>query len=49
MQTMLEVLRSVVGQPSFENAAVLEYFFCGLIVVIVISSAFKILVKAFER
>ena len=57
MQTILEALRSVLGQPDFykqmtitgnytwDYAAMIEYLVAALILLVVISSVFKFLIK----
>lgn len=57
MQTILEALRTVLGQPDFykqlthtsnytwDYAAMIEYLVAALILLVVISSVFKFLIK----
>ena len=57
MQTILEALRSVLGQPDFykqmtisgnytwDYGAMIEYLVAALILLVVISSVFKFLIK----
>lgn len=55
MQTIVENLRVVLGVPSFYVNGVLsydlmfEYFVAALLLLIVVSSVFKILVGVFSR
>lgn len=61
MNTIIEALRNIVGEPDFykvldngrsptwDYAAMFEYVFACLILVIVVGSIFKILLKMFGR
>lgn len=59
MQTILSALREILGTPNFYQAlntnrelnygAMLEYFFAGCLVLIVVGSIFKILRGLFNR
>lgn len=60
MKTIIEALRDIVGEPHFykvlsgnnptwDYAAMFEYVFACLILVIVIGSVFKVLLKMFGR
>ena len=61
MQTLLESLRSIVGEPNFykqmtstsnytwDYGAMIEYFCAVLILVVVISSVFRLLGKVVSR
>lgn len=61
MNTIIEALRQIVGEPDFykvlddgrsptwDYAAMFEYVFACLILVIVVGSIFKILLKMFGR
>lgn len=60
MQTLIEALRSILGTPDFykvlsgsdrytwDYGAMFEYFVAALILLIVISSVFKFLMKLFK-
>lgn len=60
MQTVIEALRSILGTPDFykvmsgydkytwDYGAMIEYFVASLILLIVISSVFKFLMKLFK-
>ena len=60
MQTVIEALRSILGTPDFykqisgyknytwDYGAMIEYFVAALVLLIVISSAFKFLMKLFK-
>lgn len=60
MQTVIEALRSILGTPNFyrqmagydkynwDYGAMIEYFVAALILLIVISSVFKFLMKLFK-
>ena len=60
MQTVIEALRSILGKPDFykqmsgynnynwDYGAMIEYFVAALVLLIVISSAFKFLMKLFK-
>lgn len=57
MQTVIEALRSILGQPEFyrvlesgrtatwDYGAMIEYFVAALILLIVVSSVFKFIMK----
>ncbi len=59
MQTIINALREIIGIPEFyvrlgtstnyswDYGAMIEYFFAGLILCIVVASVFKCLVKLF--
>lgn len=60
MNTIIEALRQIVGEPDFykvlngnnptwDYASMFEYVFACLILVIVVGSIFKILLKMFGR
>lgn len=60
VNTILEALRQIVGEPDFykvlsgnnptwDYAAMIEYVFACLILVIVIGSVFKVILKMFGR
>lgn len=60
MQTIINALRGILGAPDFYKAlsgsepiwdygAILEYFFSGMIVLIVVGSIFRILIRWGER
>lgn len=57
MQTIIQALRTIVGTPSFyqgsgtyqtlDYGAVFEYVLAGLLVLVVVSSVFKIVTRLF--
>lgn len=60
MQTIINALRGILGMPDFykvlsgsepiwDYGAILEYFFAGMVVLIVVGSIFRILVRWGER
>ena len=60
MQTIIHALRDILGNPDFykvlsgsdpswDYGAILEYFFAGMIVLIVVGSIFRILIRWGER
>ena len=60
METIINALRGILGSPDFYNnlggdkfswdyGAMLEYFFAGMIVLIVVGSIFRILIRWGER
>ena len=55
MDTIISGLRDVIGTPAFYNGsavdygAVCEYFVASLVLLVVVSSVFKILVRWFEK
>ena len=60
MQTIINSLRDILGvpefykvlsgsEPSWDYGSMLEYFFAGMIVLIVVGSIFRILVRWGER
>lgn len=59
MQTLIEALRQILGEPDFyhvlygnnptwDYGAMLEYFVAALILLIVVSSVFRFLIKLFK-
>lgn len=55
METLINSLRTVIGTPSFYTdgvlnlGAVAEYMIAGLIVLVVVSSVFRILIRWCEK
>lgn len=56
MQSLIDSLRSVIGQPNFYNtsgaidyAAVMEYFVASVLLCIVVASIFKIVTRVFGK
>ena len=60
MQTIINALRDILGTPDFykvlsgseltwDYGSMLEYFFAGMIVLIVVGSIFRILIRWGER
>ena len=60
METIINALRGILGTPDFykvlseskyswDYGAMLEYFFAGMIVLIVVGSIFRILIRWGER
>ena len=55
MESLISSIRSIIGVPSFFNNGVwdfnlmIEYFVAALILLVVVSSIFKILVGVFNR
>lgn len=49
MVTILESIREYIGTPTFENAELLEYFFSGVLLCIVVSYVFKFLLTVFKE
>lgn len=59
MDTIINALRGILGSPDFyknfgdklswDYGAMLEYFFAGMIVLIVVGSIFRILIRWGER
>lgn len=55
MDTLINAIRSIIGKADFyigselSYSAMFEYFVASVILVIVVSSVFKILVRVFSR
>lgn len=60
MQTIINALRDILGTPNFykvlsgsepiwDYGSMLEYFFAGMVVLIVVGSIFRILIRWGER
>ena len=55
MESLISALREIIGTPDFYQAgqwnyaAMIEYLVASMIVLVVVSSVFKILVRCFDR